>query len=109
MSERKSVIITFKPKDQRRDRHTDKLEIVRKALTRGTRAHFLDAATLVTGGPPSIEDPVVGYDVDQYDAPIVTAQLTQREIQRLQEDDNVAAVEDDAPYHATGFGPYRHL
>lgn len=109
MSERKSVIITFKPKDQRRDRHTDKLDIVRKMLTRATRAHFLNAATLAKGGQPSIEDDILGYDVDQYDAPIVTAELTEREIQRLQEDDNVSAVEDDAPCHATGFGPYRHL
>lgn len=109
MPERKSVIITFKPKDQRRDRHTDKLQIVRKALTRGTRADFLDAATMANMGRPPIGDHVVGYDVDQYEAPIVTAELTQREIQRLQEDDNVAAVEDDAPCHATGFGPFRHL
>ena len=109
MTERKSVIITFKPKDQRRDRHTDKLEIVRKALTRGTRAHFLDATSMAKGGRTSIEDQIVGYDVDHYDAPIVTAQLTQREIQRLQEDDNVAKVEDDGPCHAAGFGPYRHL
>ena len=49
MSERKSVIITFKPKDQRPDRQIDKLEIVRRALTKGTRAHFFDATTLAKG------------------------------------------------------------
>ncbi|MGQ0683933.1 S8 family peptidase [Bradyrhizobium sp.] len=108
MSERKSVIITFKPKDQRRDRQTDKLEIVRRALTKGTRAHFLDAATLAKGARPSIEDQVIGYDVNRYEAPIVTAQLTRREIQLLRENDNVATVEDDVICHATGFGPFPH-
>lgn len=110
MSERKSVIITFKPKDQRRDRQTDKLDIVRKVLTRGTRAYFLDAATLAKGiDRPSSDDQIIGYDVDRYEAPIVTAQLTRREVQLLREDDNVATVEDDVICHATGFGPFRHL
>ena len=110
MSERNSVIITFKPKDQRPDRQVDKLEIVRRALAKGTCAHFFDAATLAKGvGRPSIEDQVIGYDVDRYEAPIVSVQLTQREIQVLREDGNVAKVEDDVTCHATGFGPYRHL
>lgn len=107
MSERQSVIITFKPKDQRPDRQTDKVEIVRMALAKGTRAHFLDAATLAKGiGRPSREDQIIGYDVDRYDAPIVTAQLTRREIQLLRENDNVATVEHDVICHGTGFGPF---
>jgi subtilisin len=110
MSDRKSVIITFKPKDQRPDRQADKLEIVRKALSKGIRAHFLDAATLANGaGGLSIEDQVVGYDVDRYEAPIVSAQLNQSEIQTLRADNNVAKVEDDVVCHAASFGPYRHL
>lgn len=110
MSERKSVIITFKPKDQRPDRQTDKVEIVRRALTKGTRAHFLNATTTAkcAGGTPT-EDQVVGYDVDRYEAPIVSAQLTDGEIQALREDGNVATIEDDTPCHAAGFGPYPHL
>jgi subtilisin len=104
------VIVTFKPKDQRPDRHMDKLEIVRRALAKGTRAHFFDAATLATGaGRPPIEEQVVGYDVNQYAAPIVSAQLTESEIQALRRNGNVARVEDDTACHAVGYGPYPHL
>jgi subtilisin len=110
MSDRKSVIITFKPKDQRPDRQIDKLEIVRKALAKGTHAHFFNATTLAKGaGRPPIEEQVIGYDVDRYEAPIVSAQLTESEIQILRENGSVAKIEDDVPCHAVGFGPYRHL
>jgi subtilisin len=110
MSKRKSVIITFKPKDQRPDQQTDKLEIVRKALAKGTRAHFFDAATLAIGvDQPATEDQVVGYDVNQYEAPIVSAQLTASEIHAMRNNGNVAIVEDDAPCHAAGIGPFPHL
>jgi len=110
MSERQSVIITFKPKDQRPDRQIDKLEIVKRTLAKGTRARFLDAKTLAKDtGAESIEDQVIGYDVNRYEAPIVSAKLTQSEIQALRQDANVAKIEDDAPCHAAGFGPYRYL
>jgi subtilisin len=110
MSERKSVIITFKPKDQRPDRRTDKLQIVRNVLAKGTRAHFFDAATLAMGdGRPATEEQVIGYDVNRYEAPIVSAQLTEREIQALRRNSNVAKVEDDGPCYAAGYGPYQHL
>ncbi|WP_291687846.1 hypothetical protein, partial [Bradyrhizobium sp.] len=98
MSARKSVIVTFKPKDQRPDRQIDKLEIVRGALAKGTRAHFLDAATLATGADqPPTEDQVVGYDVNQYEAPIVSVQLTESEIHALRNNDNVANVDTIRP------------
>jgi subtilisin len=106
---RKSVIITFKPKDQRPDQQTDKLEIVRGALSSGTRSHFFSATTLPMGAArPLIEEQVVGYDVNQYEAPIVSAQLTEGEISALRSNHNVAHVEDDAPCYAVG-GPFAHL
>ena len=110
MSERKSVIITFKPKDQRPDQQTDKLQIVRNVLAKGTRAHFFDATTLVMGARRlATEESVIGYDVNRYEAPIVSAQLTESEIQALRRNGNVAKVEDDTPCYAAGYGPYRHL
>ncbi len=110
MSERKSVLVTFKPKDERPDRQVDKLEIVRKALTKGTRADFFDATAPATGvGQRPLEDHVVGYDVNRYEAPIVSAQLTRREIQALRSDRNVARIEEDTACHAAGFGPYPHI
>ncbi|MCP1926366.1 hypothetical protein [Bradyrhizobium elkanii] len=110
MSERRSMIITFKPKDQRPDQEMDKLEIVRSALADGTRVHFFSAATLAIGaGRPPIEEQVVGYDVNLYEAPIVSAQLTTSEINALRKNGNVAKVEDDAPCYAFDFGPFQHL
>ena len=110
MSQRKSVIITFKPKDQRSDRQSDKVQIVRNALTKGTRVQFFDAATFVgTAGRPVPEDQLIGYDVNRYEAPIVSARLTESEIQALRSNGDVARVEDDTPCYAAGYGPYRHL
>ena len=43
MPDRRSVIVTFKPKDQRPDRATDKVEIVRSVLTQGVQPHFFNA------------------------------------------------------------------
>jgi subtilisin len=107
--ERRSVIITFKRKDQRPDRTTDKVDIVRSALTQGVQPHFLDAMTLRMGAPrTSLEPHLVGYDVNQYEVPIVTAQLTEGEIITLRQNDNVAMVEDDAPCYALE-GAFGHL
>src|SRR5262245_17648924 len=108
-SERRSVIITFKRKDQRPDRTTDKVDIVRSALTPGVQPHFLSATTLPIGAArPPLEPQLVGYDVNQYEVPIVTAQLTEGEITALRQNDNVAMVEDDAPCYALS-DPFAHL
>jgi subtilisin len=104
--QRKSMIITFKRKDQRPDQQTDKVEIVRSALARGVRPRFLDAATLgIGGGGPVGEEHLVAYDVNQYEAPIVSAQLTEDEVAALRKNGNVALVEEDAPCYAIGLVP----
>jgi subtilisin len=101
IAERRSVIITFKPKDQRPDRATDKVDIVRSALTQGVQPHFFDATTLPMGAArPPLEPALVGYDVNQYEAPVVTAQLTDGEINDLRQNDNVAQVEEDTLCYA---------
>lgn len=109
VTQRRSVIVTFKPKDQRPDRTTDKVDIVRSVLTQGVQPHFLNATTLSMGAArPPLEPHLVGYDVNQYEVPIVTAQLTDSEINALRQNDNVAMVEDDAPCYAFG-DPFAHL
>jgi subtilisin len=91
----------FKPKDQRPDRTTDKVDIVRSVLTQGVQPHFLNATTLPLGAArPPLAPPLIGYDVNQYEVPIVTAHLTEGEITALRQNDNVAMVEDDAPCYA---------
>jgi subtilisin len=108
-NDRRSVIVTFKPKDQRPDRTTDKVDILRSALTQGVQPHFFNAMTLVMGAArPPIEPHLMGYDVNQYETPIVNAHLTDAEINALRTNDNVAMVEDDAPCYAVA-GPFDHL
>jgi subtilisin len=107
--QRKSMIITFKPKEKRPDKKLDKLEIVRGALAQDAVPHFLDAATLPIGaGRPVLDDDAVGYDVNQYEAPIVSAKLLDSEIAALRKNGNVTLVEDDAPCYAIG-GALQHL
>ena len=47
---------------------------------------------------------MIGYNVNQYEAPIVTAHLTDAEIDALKNNPNVAAVEDDGPCYVMGQG-----
>jgi subtilisin len=105
---RKSVLVTFKRKDKRPDRKADKLDIVRSVLT-GPQPEFLNATTLAIGaGRPPIGPDLAGYDVNEYEAPIVHAQLTDAEIDALRKNGNVAAVEHDAPCYAFD-GPFSGL
>jgi subtilisin len=96
----KSVIVTFKPKDKRPDKDKDKVEIVKAAIK--SKPHFVDAATMMRGAslPPSLPAEMIGYDVNQYEAPIVTAHLTDAEIDALKNNPNVEAVEPDGPVYA---------
>ena len=58
---------------------------------------------------PSLPPELIGYDVNEYEAPIVTAQLTQAEIDSLKKNGNVARVEEDYPCYAIGAAQYSHL
>jgi len=98
---RRSVIVTFKPKDQRPEKKKDKVEIVREQIT--SEVQFLDsgAVSFDRMGPlAGVEPEVLGFDINLYDAPVVTASLTEAEVQKLKGNDNVAAVEDDGMCYA---------
>jgi subtilisin len=94
------VIVTFKPKDKRPDKGKDKLEVFRAATK--SPVEFLDATKMPRGAalPVGVPEEMLGYDVDEYEAPIVSASLTNAEIKALKEDPNVAKVEDDGPVYA---------
>jgi subtilisin len=94
--ERRSVIVTFKPKDQRPDSETDKLEIVQNAIS--SEVQFFDAGTeaLSTG----VSSERVGFDVNLFEAPIVSLSLTDDEIAALRKNPNVADVEHDGQMYA---------
>jgi subtilisin len=105
------VIITFKPKDQRPDPGSDKLQIVNQALT--TDVRFFDSETMAgaVAAFPGANPEKVGYDVNQYEAPIVVASLTDAEIRKLERNGNVAMVEEDGECYALEacVDPYAHF
>ena len=97
---RTPVIVTFKPKEQRRDQ-TDKVQIVMDAIS--SRVEMYDAAAFtaeVGGVPTGIAPEDVGFDVNLYDAPIVSLSLTNAEISALRANPNVAMVEEDGLCYA---------
>ena len=102
---RKSVIITFKPKDQRPEKKKDKVEIVSSEIS--SKVSFLDSGAMTTGAflSPGVSSEDIGFDINQYEAPIVTASLTNKEIEALKNNPNVEAVEDDGPVYALGAYP----
>ena len=110
-SDRRSVIITFKRKDQRPDAGTDKLDIVNSVLSNDI--NFLDNETLMSSGaaiPAGARPDTIGFDINEYEAPIVVASLTDAEIRNLERNGNVAVVEEDGETYAVGdcsdFSPY---
>ena len=100
-SNRRSMIITFKPKDRRPDAGTDKLEIVTAAMT--SEVNFLDAETMMSAGeaiPTGSRPDTIGFDINEYEAPIVVASLTEAEVRKLERNGNIASVEEDGEMYA---------
>ena len=104
---KKSVIITFKPKDKRPNKNVDKLQIIGESV--GSEISFFNADDFARGVPvpSSMSSEQIGYDVNLYEAPIVMAQLTNDEISQLKKDGNILSVEDDGPVYAMGQHEYR--
>jgi subtilisin len=99
---RKSFIITFKAKDQRPDKDKDKVEIVSAAVTEPIT--FFDSAQVQPGAAVArgIPPERVGYDVNEYEAPLVIAQLTDQEVDTLRKDQNIEEIEEDGLCYALG-------
>lgn len=91
---RRSVIITFKTKEQRSDTRTDKTDLLRAAISEDLA--FVNAAQ----APFDQAGTAAGIDINLHEAPILSAQLTEEQIERLKGDANVAAVEDDGLCYA---------
>lgn len=97
---RKPVIITFKKKDKR-STEDDKQEILQSTISSEvnfvTSNDFSKQARAVGSG----EDiGAVGYDVNRYEAPLLMANLTQDEIDKLKKHKDVARIEADGEMHA---------
>lgn len=98
---RKSVIVTFKPKDARKDKSADKLDLLAASCPRSEGLNFYDVSSADAfavgspGLPASLDSNLVGFDINLYEAPIVTLSLSDDEIAALKGNPNVARVEDD--------------
>jgi subtilisin len=99
---KKTVIITFKPKEKRVEKEKDKVEIIRSAIA--SEVNFFTADDFARGlpGPSEMPEDMIGYDVNQYEAPIVVASLTEKEIEALKANANIAKVENDGKCYALG-------
>src|SRR5215204_2285068 len=95
--ERTSYIITFKAKDKRSDKKSDKAEIFLSATK--SKVEFLDSGTLeAMPHRPEIEN--IGLDINEYEAPILAAPLTKEQVAALKRDPNVERVEEDGKCYA---------
>jgi subtilisin len=101
---RNSVIITFKPKDKRADKKKDKVDIVTSEVSSKVTV-FESHKMVALSVPRSIAPEEVVFDINQYEAPIVTASLTAKEIKALKDNPNVAKVEDDGTFYALDIYP----
>jgi subtilisin len=80
--EKQATIVMFHRKDRRTDQGRDKVDLARRMVR--------DADIL---------------DVDLYEAPILVLHASGQEIERLRNDGNIAAVEEDGLCEAQGDGP----
>ncbi len=101
---RRPVIVTFKPKDQRPDKKKDKLAVVEAAGVSSQEVRFFTADDMARGVavPSGMPAEMIGYDVNRFEAPIVMASLTDKQIDALRKNGNVAEVEEDGQCYALG-------
>lgn len=101
-SDRKSVIVTFKPKDKRPDKTVDKVEVVKSVIKSSVSFFSADEMSRGVVVPSSMPREEIGYDINTYETPIVMAALTKAEITKLKKNGNVAMVENDGPVYPLG-------
>ena len=97
-------IITFRKKEMRKDKETDKTEILQQSV--GPRLDFVDVGKQAAGfAPPDDPEGLVALEINDYELPMVFAALTDGEAGALSKDPNIAAVEPDGKIYALDF-PY---
>lgn len=101
-TERKRMIVTFKPKDKRADKTTDKADILRSEV--GIALHVVDSGTAAFTDSLSEADDLdhLALDINEYEVPVMVASLTDEEIAALKKNGNVAALEEDTLCYALG-------
>jgi subtilisin len=103
---RKPVIVTFKRKDERRSKSADKLEILASSCPRAESLSLFDVASasaFAVGAPglsSAADAGTLGFDINLFEAPIVTLQLDDREVAALRGNPDVVRVEPDGLAYA---------
>lgn len=104
LSGKNRYIITFRKKEMRKDKETDKTEILQQSV--GPRLDFVDVGKQAAGfAPPDDPEGLVALEINDYELPMVFAALTDGEAGALSKDPNIAAVEPDGKIYALDF-PY---
>lgn len=102
----RSIIVTFKPKDARRNKSADKVEILAASVPRAESLSLYDVssddafAIGAPGLPTAMDSDCVGFDINLYEAPIVSLKLSDAEIKALARNPDVALIEEDGWAHA---------
>lgn len=96
------MIVTFKPKDKRSDKTTDKADIVRSEV--GIQLHVVNTGTAAFADSLSRADDLdhLALDINEYEVPVIVVSLTDEEIAALKKNGSVAAVEEDTLCYALG-------
>jgi subtilisin len=92
MPEKRPYIITFKVKDKRYDKNSDKIDILRDVL--GSDLYRVDSGEIEKFNISENIDNIT-FDIDEYDAPIVTIKLTPEELEKLRKNPNIQKIERD--------------
>jgi subtilisin len=98
----RSMIVIFKAKDKRAEKRKDKIEILSGVLKRAL--HTVRGGAVAAGAamPRAVDPDSVAFDVDRFEAPIVTARMSDKEVAALKKDPNIEAVEEDGTMYALG-------
>ncbi len=100
----RSVIVTFKRKDKRADKKSDKVELLNAALERDIEVFNMTSLGTGTQLPRGLDPAAIGFDINRYETPIITATVTEEELKALKKSKDIVSVEEDAPMRAFGSG-----
>jgi subtilisin len=92
MAKTKSYIITFKPKDKRADKKSDKADLFRSIVKEPL--NVVDVLSTARMPFPMTEENMV-LDINEYEMPIMTAPLSEQEHAAVRRNPNVQKVEPD--------------
>ncbi len=108
LGDKQRYIVTFKRKDRRPDKATDKTEILQQNV--GPRLNFVDVGACAAGfSLPDDPEGLVALDINDFENPALFTALTPGEAGMLDKDPNVESVEPDGKVYALDLIPYEMI